>query len=180
MRIPALLFSYFLKIDKMINYDPDLNATKHFLTDYEDCPDLSVELEQRVVQQLDSSQIVPVIWRPVIDEDDLPHSVIATTWRHFNQDGVLTRKLFLKRLHEALDSLAGQIIKNGGFRPYPMTRKPAVTTGHAYHDYNGADIPIDVRLVITYGQIPLPSEEIVYGLSFHIVTLVEKGSHKVS
>jgi len=162
----------------MMNHHPDLNAPKHFLADYDDLPDLSVELQKRLITEV---AIIPATWRPVVDEDDLPHDVLATTWQHLNQDGVLSRERFYDRLREGLDSLAGQIIQNGDFQPYPMTRKPAVTEGNAYHDYSGSpEVSIDVRIIITYGQIPLADKSaVVYGLTFHLVTLVAKGSHNI-
>jgi hypothetical protein len=159
------------------NYHPDLNATKHFLADYHDCPHLCGELQTRIT--LGQSEIVPATWRPVVDENNVPHSVVATTWRHFNQDGILTRERFNERLREALDDLAGRITQNGKFAPYPMRNQPRVVEGTAYHDFHVDEpYPLDVRLIIMYGQITIDeTHDVAYGLSFHLVTLVGKDSH---
>jgi len=153
--------------------DPNLNAAKHFLPDYDDIPDLTIELQKRLT--------VPIKRVPAVSAvTHTPFHVIGTTWQWVNEQGVLTREEWLKQLDGGLDNLARMINEYEEFEAYPITHRPGTSYGVAYHDWGGPTAPFDIRLVITYGQltVDVEGEELVrYGLKFHITTLVKKGDN---
>jgi len=182
------------------NNDVNANATKHFLADYDDLPNLAQELLRRIEGFVEV--VAPNPFRPDLDQIDengvytgeTPHEVLVTTWKHYNAEGVLKQPQFFRRLHGALDDMANKLITNKRFHPWEMRNKPATTIGRAYHDYrhhvwptapSDDPLPVDVRLIIEYGPIHLDVDEVspitagmsLYGLKFHLVTLLERGSY---
>lgn len=191
-----------------MNHNPDLNATKHFLADKPDLPNLA----ERVVNEVDGQVVIEYVKPKEITTDDLtedgdykdgaPHDVLATSWDHPNVNGVLTKELFFEHLDAAITDMADRLVANGQWRAYPMRNKPPTTYGRAYHDFHkttavaklapedqptrGHGMPtklpigeaggVDVRLIIEYGQI-LHEDDVLSGLKFHLVTLLEKGSY---
>lgn len=140
------------------------NAQYHFLPQHHDCPDLSLELEERITVPL--MRVKAVMHHSTTH---LPFERMVCSWHWTNERGPYPREAFDKQLKGALDAMAEFINGRDKLLAYPMTNKPDVTTGVAYHDYGGPTAPLDVRLVIRYDSIPEAQGK--HGLSFHLITL---------
>ena len=146
-------------------------AQYHFLPQHHDCPDLSLELENRITVPF---KRVRALMHHSTTE--LPYDRLVCSWYWPNQKGAYKKEYFHEHhLPGALNALAAEINKESEFLAYPMTNKPEVTVGVAYHDYGGPTAPIDVRLVIRYDVIPEEGNK--HGLTFHLVTLQGKPNY---
>lgn len=150
-----------------------VNAQFHFLPQHHDCPDLSLELEERITTPITRTRAVMHH-----STTHLPYERLACSWYWTNQSGSYTEELFKKHLAGALDHLAESINGRETYKAYPMTHKPDVAVGVAYHDYGGPTAPLDVRLVIRYDIILEANNR--HGLIFHLVTLAGNDNAETS
>jgi len=140
----------------------------HFLPDYPDWGEPTAEIEKLLE--------IPVrrVQREFLYRDP-PFFVFGCTWHHGNSKGVLTEERFQQDLRGAIADFAREMNHYEEFLAYPITHKPPVVQGVAYHDWTGAIYPFDIRAVITLDEsIPVDGETVEAGLTFNLLTLISK------
>jgi len=151
------------------------DMTDHFLPDYHDCGEPTLALE-KLIQ-------VPIRRVPRVLKWDTngppPYNVFTCTWFHLNSQGALTKEKWEKDLAGAFADFAAEVNADKEFQAYPLTYKPPVTSGVAYHDWCGASYPFDVRIVIALDEnidTGFNDEDgvamVETGLKFHLITLL--------
>ena len=143
--------------------------TEHFLPDYHHWGDVSTRVEEAIT--------VPIRRVPHVAQwtGDPPFDVLACSWQHTNEQGILTQRRFERELTGAIEDFTNTINRLGEFKAYPLTYSPPTVQGVAYHDWKGGVYPFDLRAVVTLDeQIEVGEDEVDSGLKFHLVTLIEK------
>lgn len=147
------------------------DMTKHFLPDYGDWGDISTRIEQGL-------KALEVPYRRVQKVEqwtgEPPFNVFYCKWHHRNSQGPLTAEKFQEDLTGAIADFVHGLKREGEFRAYPITHKPPVVQGIAYHDWCGGAYPFDIRAIITLDEsIPVDEDTVETGLTFNITTLLE-------
>lgn len=151
----------------------DKSMADHFLADYHHWGEITSRIE--------SALTIPIRRVKRIQQwtGDPPFLVFGCTWHHRNSQGVLTQEKFNADLAGSIQDFATEMNHYKEFLAYPITHKPPIVQGIAYHDWTGAVYPFDIRAVITLDEaIPDPHEEgvIETGLTFSILTLISSKS----
>lgn len=146
--------------------------SEHFLADYHHWGEPTAEIEKLLTLPIRRVQHVAQ-WT-----GDPPFLVFGCTWHHRNSQGPLTQEKFEEDLKGAVKDFAAELNHYDEFLAYPITHKPPVVQGIAYHDWTGAAYPFDVRAVITLDEaIPVTSgklDEVETGLTFNLLTLISR------
>jgi hypothetical protein len=148
-----------------------MNMTEHFLADYHHWGDPTIEIEKHLTIPVRRVKRI-LEWDP---EGPPPFIVFGCTWHHRNSQGPLTQEKFEADLSGAIVDFANEVNHYEEFLAYPITHKPPVVQGIAYHDWIGPVYPFDIRATIILDEaIPVQGEEdtIETGLTFNLLTLL--------
>lgn len=144
-----------------------MNMSKHFLPDYDDWGDPTIEIEKHLKVPVQRVKHVPQ-WT-----GDPPFHILGCTWHHRNSQGPLTEEKFRRDMAGAYADLAAELNHYERFLAYPITYRPPVVVGVAYHDWTGAAYPFDIRTITTLDHnIPAEGDTVETGLTFNIITLI--------